>query len=296
MPLTHSLELLPQGKLTLDILENLGSAIIIVDLNKRILYVNQRTLSLTGFSKEELIGQKFVSSLFAFLDEERCPIEILLNSSSPCEFDALLKRKDQSEFYAHIIVSLINLDSGEKLLIINFFDITERKELEKKLFQASVTDYLTGLYNRRFMSEALQKEKELSDRYNIPFSLILFDLDYFKYINDLYGHDQGDKVLLAIGELLKKKIRASDLSSRWGGEEFLILLRNTTLEQAKIVAEKLRKEICSLKLSPVEKISASFGIASYRPKEPIETTIKRADLALIQAKLQGKNCVIAFEE
>lgn len=74
------------------------------------------------------------------------------------------------------------------------------------------------------------------------------------------------------------------------------MLRNTTLEQAKIVAEKLRKEICSLKLSPVEKISASFGIASYRPKEPIETTIKRADLALIQAKLQGKNCVIAFEE
>lgn len=295
MPLTHSLELLSQGKLTLDILENLGSALIIVDLNKRILYVNQRTLSLTGFSKEELIGQKFVSSLFALLDEERCPTEKLLNSS-PCEFDALLKRKDQSEFYAHIIVSLINLDKGEKLLIINFFDITEKKELEKKLFQASVTDYLTGLYNRRFMSEALQKEKELSDRYNIPFSLILLDIDYFKYINDIYGHDQGDKVLIAIGDILKKKIRASDLSSRWGGEEFLILLRNTTIEQAKIVAEKLRKEICSLKLSSIEKVSASFGVASYRPKEPIEATIKRADRALMQAKLQGKNCVIAFEE
>jgi diguanylate cyclase (GGDEF)-like protein/PAS domain S-box-containing protein len=275
------------------LLDNLVCALIIIDTEKRIKLVNQKALSLTGYKKEELLGKKPHEFLFALLSQEGCAFEKIL-AGGQCEFDALLKRKDGGEFFAHLNVTLLRLKEEKDFVVITFIDITERKELEKRLLEAAMTDHLTGLYNRRFMDEALKREKAIADRYGVPLSLILMDLDNFKTINDIYGHDIGDRVLISISNLLKEKLRKTDVSARWGGEEFLILLRNTNLPQALKVAEKLKNLICGLKVPPVEDVSASFGVVEYIKGESIDDILKRVDLALYRAKAVGKNCVISF--
>lgn len=276
------------------ILDNLGTALVILGLDRRILYVNQEALKLTGYTREELLGERVPEIVFAFFDEKNCSPELLMLKKR-CEYDVLLKRKDGRTFFAHMVASVTEID-GITYIILNFIDLTEKKELEKKLYEASVTDYLTGLYNRRFMIETLRKEKDFADRYRIPFTILIMDVDFFKLINDVYGHDVGDRVLIEIAGVLKRKLRASDISCRWGGEEFLILLRNTVLDQAKLVGEKLRAEIERLSVPPVEAVTVSIGGSQYYPVEPLEETIRRADLALLKAKSRGKNCVIFFEE
>ncbi|MFN3921765.1 MAG: GGDEF domain-containing protein, partial [Caldimicrobium sp.] len=136
--------------------------------------------------------------------------------------------------------------------------------------------------------------KAVADRYGITFSLILLDIDNFKLINDIYGHAKGDEVLVKVAQILKDNLRASDLCGRWGGEEFLILLRSANLFQGLNKAEKLRELIAKLNIPPIESITASFGVAEYNSPESYEETLRRADLALYRAKSQGKNCVIAF--
>lgn len=290
---TYNLGLLLSQEVLSQVLNNLGCALIIINTDKTILYVNKKAKDLTGYCEEELLGKRPQELLFALFTSEKCSFEKLL-SGGTCEFDCLLKRKDGKEFFAHLNATLVRVNEEKDFVVITFIDITERKELEKRLFEASITDPLTGLYNRRFMDEALKMEKTMADRYGIVFSLILIDLDNFKIINDVYGHGVGDRVLSLLSQLLKENLRKADIPARWGGEEFLILLRNVNLSQALQVAEKLRHLICGLKVPPAEGISASFGVAEYHQGESIDETIKRADLALYKAKAEGKNCVIAF--
>lgn len=275
------------------LLENLGCALLILDQEKTIVFANKKALELTGYEREELLGRKPLELLFALFSPELCSLEKLLTEGQ-CEFDVLLKRKDGAEFFAHLNARLLNLNEKVSFILLTFIDITERKELEKRLLEASIKDPLTGLYNRRFIDEALKRETAIAERYNVPFSLILVDLDNFKTINDIYGHDVGDKVLVSISKLLKENLRKADAIARWGGEEFLILLRNTKLSQALEVAEKLRNLLCGTEIPSVPPISASFGVAAYKKGESLDETLKRADLALYKAKAEGKNCVIAF--
>ncbi len=291
---THSLdEFLKDSGVLLQIIESLGSAVILVNLERKIRYANKKAEELTGYTKAELIGGNPQELLFAIFSQDLCQFEKILEEGQ-CEFDTLLKKKDGTTFFAHIIATVLKIRENPIGVLLNFLDITEKKELEKKLIEASITDYLTGLYNRRFLDQILQREKALADRYGIPFSIILLDLDNFKVINDIYGHQTGDQVLIKMAELLKKNLRATDIIGRWGGEEFLIILPNLDIKEALKVAEKLRNLICQLKVPPVEGISASFGVSQYNRVEPYEELIKRADLALYKAKAEGKNCVIVF--
>ncbi len=277
--------------LPLEVLENLRIALLIMDQNRKILFVNKMVKKMTLYSQEELIGKGIQETLFALFHPE-CSMEKLF-SSDQCEFNALLRRKDGSEFFAHCIGQVLKVEE-DFFIIFTFIDITKRKLLEQKLFIAANTDALTGLYNRRFIYEAFKQTKAISDRYQVPFSVIFLDLDYFKLINDLYGHDTGDRILIEVAKVLKKNLRKSDLAGRWGGEEFLILLPHTNLSSALRVAEKIREEIKNLKVPPVEGITASFGVAEYKEGESVEEIIKRADLALYKAKDEGRNCIISF--
>jgi len=204
-----------------------------------------------------------------------------------------LNKGDGETFFAHIFSTLITHE-GRSYVLVNFYDVTPQKELEKRLYQAAITDSLTGLYNRRFADEMLKQEKLTYKRYKTPFCILLIDLDNFKIVNDIYGHDVGDKVLIAVAKVLKSSVRESDIVARWGGEEFLILLRRIELEDAIKVAEKIRNAICQLKLPPVEGITASIGVSCYSGEDDVYDLVRKADLALYQAKTQGKNCVILF--
>ncbi|HEY5561459.1 MAG TPA: diguanylate cyclase [Clostridiaceae bacterium] len=171
----------------------------------------------------------------------------------------------------------------------------ELKEVMEKLEVAAVTDPLTGLNNRRFIIEKIVEEIVRFKRFNQVFSLIITDVDLFKNINDSHGHDYGDYVLNGISYIMKHSLREIDYISRWGGEEFLILLPETEVEGAKIIAERMRKRIFEKEFvfnNISSKVTMTFGVASIDQKGDMYETIKRCDEALYEGKASGRNIVI----
>ncbi|GLX76732.1 hypothetical protein tinsulaeT_00720 [Thalassotalea insulae] len=170
-------------------------------------------------------------------------------------------------------------------------ELDNRYEVEHKLLQLATTDKLTGAYNRHKWDESLAAEFLLAKRGSL-LSVILIDLDHFKKINDNYGHDVGDKVLVQAIALIKKTIRESDLVFRLGGEEFAVLMRNQPLSEACVMAEKLRMTLAQTDIKDLPKFTGSFGVAQYTAEESIASFIKRADQAVYQAKNNGRNQVV----
>ncbi len=174
--------------------------------------------------------------------------------------------------------------------LLGFFIYVFLKDVEKFRY-LSETDRLTGLYNKGKFNEVLQQEIQRAKRYKRPLSLIIFDIDHFKKINDTYGHKVGDEVLKELANIIKKNIRKTDFAARWGGEEFVILAPETNLEGAKKLAEKLRQAVENHKFPTVGKVTISLGVAQLEPDEKPEDFIVRADMALYKAKEGGRNRV-----
>ncbi|MDN3611745.1 GGDEF domain-containing protein [Vibrio ostreicida] len=166
------------------------------------------------------------------------------------------------------------------------------------IYDTSIKDELTQLYNRRALEELLPKEMARSIRHNQPLSVVLLDIDHFKKVNDTYGHQAGDRVLRTTGKLLILQTRRDDLSFRYGGEEFLIILPNTDQAAAVTVAEKLREAIMKAKLLPSneEECTASFGVTQFTGAENWKAAIERADKALYSAKQNGRNQVVFSQQ
>ncbi len=162
-----------------------------------------------------------------------------------------------------------------------------------KLTEMAVHDDLTGLYNRRYLLEMLEREKSRIDRGGGPaFCVCLFDLDHFKRVNDTYGHQGGDTVLRAFAKIAAHSVRSSDILARWGGEEFLLLLPHSSIEQAEFSVARINAELARTAfdgLGPKFRITVSVGIAQYQAGETIDGLIDRADQALYRAKQAGRN-------
>jgi diguanylate cyclase (GGDEF)-like protein len=172
--------------------------------------------------------------------------------------------------------------------------LTERQH--KLLQEAAVQDSLTKLGNRRAMDEELNSCIEDFSRIRTPATLIEFDLDFFKKINDDFGHDVGDKVLVDIASVMQKSVRRTDRIFRFGGEEFIVLARNTTLEEAATITEKLRQQVENDVRAENRVVTASFGCAQLREGESKNDWFVRADKAVYQAKEQGRNCVVLADK
>ncbi|MDH5655064.1 MAG: GGDEF domain-containing protein [Spirochaetia bacterium] len=160
--------------------------------------------------------------------------------------------------------------------------------IERNLVQDSDHDYLTGIFNRRAIVRQLENQIANSFRRNDSFSIILFDIDNFKNINDTYGHEIGDSVLKEMTVTVAENIRAEDVFGRWGGEEFVILCKSE--EDGKILAEKICRDLSSHSFRHIKNLSASFGVAKYRKQETVSEIIDRADGFLYDAK-KKKGCV-----
>ncbi|WP_445156808.1 GGDEF domain-containing protein [Halomonas sp. E14] len=191
-------------------------------------------------------------------------------------------------------------DDDDQMLIGTLRDITDQKILEQRLRLLSRTDELTGLFNRRYFMKRLVQELARFRRYARPASVILFDFDHFKRINDTHGHPAGDQVLVQTSRMLRGKLRVNDIPARLGGEEFAILLPETELDGAIGVAEKLRQQVSALSFASEEghlfTASITCGVSAFRDREEtIEATLHRADRNLYQGKRAGRNRVIADE-
>ncbi|MBL1210954.1 sensor domain-containing diguanylate cyclase [Geminocystis sp. GBBB08] len=197
------------------------------------------------------------------------------------------------------------VNESQQIFAINFAEqialILANISMRQNLYEMTITDPLTGLYNRRYLDEILEAEVNFAFKNNQKLSIIMLDIDYFKKFNDTFGHKVGDFILTTISNILRKNTRKSDFVCRYGGEELTIVLPNTSLLEAKKIAEKMRIAIKELTLiydnQPLPPITASFGVANF-PENGLTSRqiIVVADNALYKAKKQGRDCVIIADE
>lgn len=169
--------------------------------------------------------------------------------------------------------------------------IRRDRNLHQSMIRLSREDDLTGLFNRRRTVELIENEIQRAHRYDTIFSVILTDIDHFKAVNDRFGHQAGDKVLIEITEVIRSMVRVTDLVGRWGGEEFLIILPETDIDGAFSLAEKIRTRLESACLGKIGQRTASFGVTAFEDGDDIEAIIGRADAGLYAAKRGGRNRV-----
>jgi diguanylate cyclase (GGDEF)-like protein len=208
-----------------------------------------------------------------------------------------------------ITLTPILTGEGNPLCLIQIADATlsikrERvlKSHTERLSKEATTDALTGAYNRRFFDERFAAEFGRAQRQNIPLSLIMLDVDYFKLYNDNYGHPAGDKVLISVVAALKSQLhRPTDVVVRYGGEEFAVILPDSEVEGGRAIAEKLRVAVSDLNIphsqsKAANHVTVSVGVAAYQPGCVCDATslLKTADAALYDAKHSGRNCVRYF--
>ncbi len=191
----------------------------------------------------------------------------------------------------HVLVSFTSTDDS---YIVIFTDITELIKYEEKLKELAEKDPLTNIYNRRAFDKFLERELERMRRYRRPFSLVMFDLDHFKEINDTYGHQVGDEVLKGVADLIGRNLRKTDVFARWGGEEFMILLPETPIKNAEKFAEKIHNLMKTVEFEKVGKVTASFGVTEAKENDTVDEIIKRVDRAVYEAKKLGRNRIVSL--
>ena len=208
------------------------------------------------------------------------------------------KIKESRLFLIFAAILIISLILAIIYLVARSF-ITDLRTAETKLVEMATQDFLTGLLNRRETFRRLDEELQRSRRLATPFSVLLLDLDHFKQVNDVHGHSAGDLVLQAVAAALRQGVRPYDLCCRYGGEEFLVILPETALEDAAGIAERLRRDIENLKITAAKEtalqITASIGAAALLGHETIDQLIARADEAMYNAKSTGRNRVCLAE-
>lgn len=214
-------------------------------------------------------------------------------SSAPSAGDAppaqdldLLMQERNAELSARL------RDLGEARRSAEVANLGLQRALDQ-LEQVASTDRLTGAWNRRRFEEAVLPEIALAHRRRDPLSLLMFDLDHFKRVNDAFGHSTGDAVLAATAQTVRQHLRLSDALIRWGGEEFLVMAPATRLEGAMGLAEKLRAAMAAIEFPNVGQVTMSLGVSEYTLGETLETWIERTDQALYRAKAEGRNRVVA---
>lgn len=243
---------------------------------------NDNFLELSGYNRDELIGKEF---------ENLC-LENDATFGDEVQTDIVkCKKKDGSFFYVQEYSEFEYDENAQKIGYLIFMqDVSQNIALEK----ASLTDTLTGLYNRMYFDKTSRHRLSEFERYKDVSSLILCDIDDFKEINDTYGHLEGDRILQEISKIVSEVLRESDTFARWGGEEFAILLPNTSLAKAVFTAQKICDTVYQHDFNLEEQISTSFGVSMTCVNDTQISWFSRADKALYQAKDCGKNQVYSF--
>lgn len=271
------------------------------DLTGCIIFANLALERLHGYPEGGLVG-RFIWDFMA--DDTSCAslydyLQFLVSEQPlPTSYFTKIRRADGSIIDIQVDWTYRRDAQGQLQGFISVItDITDRKRMEEALRQQAIRDPLTGLFNRRYLDEALPRELHRCQRSEEPLTVAMLDLDHFKHFNDIYGHVTGDTVLRSIGDLLSRSVRAGDIACRYGGEELTIVMPGSTAENARSRLDDLRQAIMKLHLrhqdNALPVITVSIGAAEAEPAETDATALlDRADAALYQAKKQGRNRMV----
>ena len=259
------------------------------DLKGNITYVSEAFCKISGYKKEEVIGQSHNIVRHPDTDAQvYVDLWETITRDKHWEGELKNKKKNGEDYWILAFIEPLYSDDGEKIGYTSIRqDITDRKRVEI----LSVTDKLTQLYNRVKLEEIFTIEIAKFRRYNTSFSMILIDIDHFKEVNDIHGHNVGDMVLKEISLVLKSSVRIEDIVGRWGGEEFIILTNNYSEDGVITLAEKIRKNIEAHNFTIVGQKTASLGVSILNANDTQETLVERADKSLYYAKKHGRNQV-----
>jgi len=282
------------------IFENVQDIFFQTDANGNLTDLSPSISKYTGFAREELIG-KPAAGFYQNPGENEKLLEAMQKSGEVIDYETVIRAKDERLVHTSLNAHFVYDEEGRRAGLRGVFrDITERKQVAAQLKQLNeilarraATDPLTGISNRLKFNDSLNTEIRRSTRFNAPLSLIMFDIDDFKKINDRHGHHVGDKVLRELTSLVSQHVRIHDLFARWGGEEFMIMATNTSLDNALQYAEKLRLMVESHVFQNIGKVTCSFGVAQLSSNEDDDRFTRNVDKALYRAKSQGRNRVAA---
>ncbi len=286
------------------VVECFDDAVIVLDRQLRIVDFNPAAGKLLSSSSKPVVGalvQEFLPVSYDFgqllTDTENRQVELELSLSDDHEaiFDLRISRlrKPSGKWVGILIVAH---DVSERVAMVDDREkmILELEAAKTELTRQANFDFLTEIYNRRYFIEVAGHEFVRSLRYRRSLSLVMMDIDHFKEVNDTFGHEVGDRVLFVIAQAIKKELRQADTMARFGGEEFVALLPESSREQARAVAEKIRSTIAKLKIADIDsefRLTISLGVAEMEDTDSLNDLLKQADMALYTAKKAGRNCV-----
>lgn len=287
------------------ILENLYDGLYFVDRNRVITYWNKAAERISGFTAEEVLGKSCSDNILTHVNEEgkslckgMCPLAATIDDGKPREAKVFMHNKNGHRIPVSVRVSTMADKFGNIIGGIELFtDISNHaanelriKELEKLAF----IDKLTQLANRRYVEKKLLSRFEELKTLNIPFGILFMDIDHFKNINDACGHAVGDAVLKYVANTFTSNSRPFDLYGRWGGEEFIGIIRNIKEEQLKTLGERVRILVENSYLEHENKkitVTISIGATAAQKNDTMDSLLKRADTLLYKSKSSGRNCL-----
>lgn len=295
---------LTKNELSQKIFEFSNDGIFILSLDEnRIIEANPAAIKILGFSREELLSMNISDIHPRGMDLLMKNTDQVITNGAGWTNELTFKTKNDKLVLAEVSSSIIIIDN-RNYLISMVRDISFRKQIEAQLRLFSFTDGLTGVANRRKLDEYTDIEWRRAIRYELPTSVIMIDIDYFKLYNDTYGHQQGDICLKTVASVIQKSlIRPGDFCARYGGEEFIVLLPDTDEKGSLHIANKIATNLANEKIEHCKSdintfATVSMGLASTVPasKTTCSQLISKADQALYQAKREGRNKAILFLE
>jgi diguanylate cyclase (GGDEF)-like protein/PAS domain S-box-containing protein len=285
------------------LLDEMSDGVYFVDQDRKILYWNEGAFRLTGYTAEELLGRHCQDNILCHVDHigtklclEGCPLSASLADGEAHRANVFLRHKEGRRVPISVRVQPIKAVDGSIAGAIEIFsDDSAKVEAQRRIEgmeRLAFLDHLTGLSNRRFMKMSIRTALSEYKVHKAPFGMLMFDLDGFKAINDTFGHNCGDRALREVAKTLVGSLRPTDIVGRWGGDEFLAIVKDVTLETLKVLVERCVVMVSETAI-PCDKgkpvcLSISAGAAMIRSGETVEALVHRADELMYRSKTGGR--------
>jgi diguanylate cyclase (GGDEF)-like protein/PAS domain S-box-containing protein len=287
------------------IVENLHDGLYFVDQDMVIVYWNKAAEEISGFTANEVVGRSCSDNILTYVDSEGnslyteiCPLAATIADEKPREAEVYMHHKDGRRIPVFVRVSTLTDTDGKIIGGIELFTAIRNQAVNelriKELEKSALLDNLTRLANRNYVEKEIQSRLEEKKRFNVPFGILFMDIDHFKKFNDIYGHDVGDDVLRFVADTFVTNARPFDLFGRWGGEEFIGIVRNINDQDLELLGNRLRSLIeSSYIIHENEKlhVTISIGATLVDKNDTIDGLMKRADTLLYKSKIAGRNCL-----